>query len=436
MSSKINIIDGSHKIDMATIFIYITIIGFWLDKAAGFQLERLLGLGMGLSLQNVCLYFLMFTWAITLRYRENFIQPTNINRYLIIIMFVAAISIIPNLFGYGIKKTSLVKEIVYYKGVISPWLFFILITTLITTQKNCIRAIWGIIILLIVTVLAVFIQNITGIDLNTQNEAGAYIGRSAGFSETNQYAAFLVLFIPIFLSFSFLYIEQIKRIIGFFLLFIGLAGLAFTVSKGGFISFFISLLYFFITAYKSKIIGIGRVLIVMSSIVIIASVTYIILPAQTKEVAVDRVTLKEKENPWAIKKKSWMNRLTSGRTELWARSLKLIAERPFIGYGNAATETQVELSTHSDPLKWAINYGIIGFLLFVFLYYNIYKHILYNFKNTKVWRSKILYLSYLSGFIGYVTAMCGVNIGPLRTIFWIYTAIIYKYSLLDTGVEE
>ncbi len=219
-------------------------------------------------------------------------------------------------------------------------------------------------------------------------------------------------------------------------MFIGLAGLAFTVSKGGFISFFISSLYFFIIAYKSKIIGIGRVLIVMSSIVIIASVTYIILPAQTKEVAVDRVTLKEKENPWAIKKKSWMNRLTSGRTELWARSLKLIAERPFIGYGNAATETQVKLSTHSDPLKWAINYGIIGFLLFVFLYYNIYKHILYNFKNTKVWRSKILYLSYLSGFIGYVTAMCGVNIGPLRTIFWIYTAIIYKYSLLDTGVED
>ena len=54
-----------------------------------------------------------------------------------------------------------------------------------------------------------------------------------------------------------------------------------------------------------------------------------------------------------------------------------------------------------------------------------------NIKTTKIQWNKILYVSYLAGFIGYAFAMLGVNLFGVRIIFWFYTAIIYKYSQFE-----
>jgi len=42
-----------------------------------------------------------------------------------------------------------------------------------------------------------------------------------------------------------------------------------------------------------------------------------------------------------------------------------------------------------------------------------------------------LYISYIAGFCGFVVGMFATNAGPSLVIFWIYTAVIYKYAQLD-----
>jgi O-antigen ligase len=112
-------------------------------------------------------------------------------------------------------------------------------------------------------------------------------------------------------------------------------------------------------------------------------------------------------------------------------SLELIAQKPFLGYGENVASIYIPRSTHNEYLGWLVNYGIIGFLLFSMVYIKIFNHIKYHLKTSTNPKSRILYLGYICGFIGYVTGMFGANLVEPRIIFWIYTAIIYKYIQLD-----
>lgn len=422
---------------MVTVLIYFMLFAFWLEKCVGFELEKFFGLTMGLSLQNIGLYLLSGIWLLTLKNRDSYFQKNNVNRYIFILMIIIALSIFTNVYGSGIQTTSLKKEIVSYKNFLNPWLLFFLITTLIRDKRICEQLISGLILFLVVTVFSVLIQNYLGIDLGTHMTARSYKGRSAGFAEANQYATFLVLFIPLFLSYFFFQEELSKRIKGLFFLFLGMLGLASTVSKGGFIAFFFSIGYFFSIAYRKRMLGIRRIFLCLFLMASLGSISYFLLPSQTKEIAVERVTLQKEEpfNPWAIER-SWIFKLTSGRTKIWMYCLTLIAQKPIFGYGMNNPSINLDRSAHNEYLGWLIKYGIIGFLLFSMVYIQIFRHVTYHLRTSTNQQSKILYLGYICGFMGYVLAMFGANLNEPRYIFWIYTAIIYRHTQLDTMLEE
>jgi O-antigen ligase len=417
---------------MVFILISFVIVAFWLEKCIGVG-----AFAKGFSLKNLSLYSLILFWGLTLKTRNTFFQQNNLNRYMLILMIMIALSIFTNVYVTGIQTTSLKKEIVSYKGLLNPWLLFFLITTLIRDKRTCERSILALSLFLLATVFAVLIQNYLGVDWGTQIDNPASFGRSAGFSEANQYAAFLVLFLPLFLSYIFFQEEMSKRIKGFFLFLIGLIGLISTISKGGFIAFFVSIGYLFFYAYRKKMIDMKKVFLLMFFLFTVVTASYLFFPSHIEERIKERITLQSSEpyNPWA-REFSFAYRLTSGRTEIWMYSLGLIAQRPILGYGSSACENQLGISTHSDPLKWLLNHGIIGFLLFSMIYIQIFRHVKYHLKTSTNPKSRMLYLGYICGFIGYVVAMFGVNMHEPRIIFWIYTAIIYKHTQLDAIWEE
>ena len=49
---------------------------------------------------------------------------------------------------------------------------------------------------------------------------------------------------------------------------------------------------------------------------------------------------------------------------------------------------------------------------------------------------KNLYISYIAGLCGYMAGMFATNTDPSLIIFWIYTAVIYKYAQLDMDRKE
>ena len=78
-----------------------------------------------------------------------------------------------------------------------------------------------------------------------------------------------------------------------------------------------------------------------------------------------------------------------------------------------------------------VEYGIVGLATFTAIFVRLIYGIWISCKTTSNVGKKTLYISYLAGLFGYLVAMFGVNIIVPVSIFWIYTAIVCKYSYLE-----
>jgi O-antigen ligase len=388
---------------------------------------------MGLSFKNLSIYLLMIGYLFAIRKQGAFFNRNTLNKYLLFMLIYIVISMFPSLLSPEADIRTLKTHLVSLKLFINPWIIFFLITHIIDNKKTCKNTMLGLTILLVITVLTMVIDNLTSIDLGTHPKKFSFKGRSAGFAEANQYAVFLVLLLPSFLSSILFQKKSGKSTINSVLFLVGLMGLILTISRGGFISFIFAVAALFIIAYRHRMIGGKRIIVFGLLFFLIAPVSYIIVPSDVKDVVKQRVVdpTDQTYNPWRVEK-HWIHGYSSGRIKLWMQSLQMFIQKPVFGYGNDACKRVFEFPTHNDYLEILINYGIIGFFLFIMIYIRIFLHVYFHFKASTERLDKMFYLGYLSGFVGYIVAMFGVNLGEPRFIFWIYTAVMYKYSQLDT----
>ena len=428
---------------MGTILIYFVLFAFWIEESVHFSLQEIFGVPTGFSLMNLSLYVLLIAWPFTIKRKGTLYQRNNVNKYLILIIFIIVVSIPIRFLVSEIPGTpGLLDEIVSIKVFVNPWLFFFLISHIIEDKRTCERAILGLIILLAVTVLTVLIQWYTGIELGTQN----YMieGRSAGFGDSNQYAGFLVLLLPILLTPVFFKEDMKKRIKSAFLLLLGLTGLITTGSRGGFGAFFFGLTFLFILAFRQRMISGTRILVIVLSMFVLLPGSLLVAPSEVRKQTIQRVIdptdPREASNPWAARwraEQPWLDTYTSGRIGIWMGSLKLFFESPVFGHGHEADRKVYKYSTHNDYLKYLVNYGIVGFLIYILMFIAIFRHVFYHLKTASTRASKFFYLSYLSGFAGYAVAMFSVNMffAP-RLIFWLYTAVVYSYIRFEKNEQN
>ena len=65
----------------------------------------------------------------------------------------------------------------------------------------------------------------------------------------------------------------------------------------------------------------------------------------------------------------------------------------------------------------------------------ILAHMYKAFVNSSHDDANRLYISYLAGVSGYFVTMLAVNIYTPRDIFWLYTAVMYKYAYLEFSAD-
>ena len=70
------------------------------------------------------------------------------------------------------------------------------------------------------------------------------------------------------------------------------------------------------------------------------------------------------------------------------------------------------------------------------IYINIFRIIFNKLKISNDEEQKIIFIGYLSGLIGYMVCMFGIQLIEPRYIFWIYTAVIIKYVYLESKDKE
>ena len=429
---------------MSTLLIYLVLFNFWLEASLHVELEQLFGLSMGMSLKNISLYLLLISSIFAIKSQKSFIFRNNINKCMTLFGFVILISmLIETVYYSGLGNVSefkiLKKQIIYFKNFINPWMFFILISIIIKKKNTCKYALLGIIVFGFLTSITGIVDQNTTINLGTTRHTIAYEGRYFGFSEANQYATFLVLTLPLVLSYSLF--NKNKKLFFLIIFMTGFIALISTVSKGGFIGFLIAAFAFTILSVKNTLIGSFRVAIFLIVLIpILAVTTFVTISSDVKKTikykVIDKAKNENNYNPWQKEHHSIIHVYTSGRSSRWLKAFNLFIESPIWGKGNYTLREVIDLDPHNDYLNILIKYGIIGFLLYLLIYINILRTILKKLKSSNDEEQKIILIGYLSGFIGYMVCMFGAQLIEPRYIFWIYTAIVIKYIYLDSKDEE
>lgn len=217
------------------------------------------------------------------------------------------------------------------------------------------------------------------------------------------------------------------------MLIIAFAGLVTTGSRGGLLSFCFSMLIYLALLYYQKIFSLRSVILLAFTILLLGVLSYVIAPSEVKQ------TLSRKLDPASSED---LDQYSAGRTLIWRYGLLLFMDSPIYGHGQNTfvplmkERYRIGGNSHNDYLLYMVEYGIIGLVIFVMIYLKVFQHVWHHFKTTRnSWRKR-LYMAYIAGFSGYTLSMFFVNLFTPRYMFWIYTAIIYRYSQLERNKQE
>lgn len=385
----------------------------------------------GLSFFNLIIYIFLFMWAFSVVKNRKIVEPHKVNKYLLLMVLVMLVAILTKILRGEISNVSLFKEFVYVKSWTNPILLFFVLFNIVDDEKTCTRALLGLIALLAITVSSQFLGAFGIIEYDAATLARR--GRAAGLGDINDYASFLVLFIPLLLS-SFLFKRRasIKSATGI-LLVLSFSGLIITGSRGGVLSFFISMLIYFLLLYREKIVNLRKIILLCMMLTVVSGVVLLILPSRVTEAVIARFDPAQSES---------LHDLTSGRTLIWSCGLRLFMESPIFGHGNGAFLPLVEKKfsircvAHNQYLEHLVNYGIIGLSILLMIFFKLFQYVWNQIQATRDIWNKQLYISYIAGFCGYVFSLLSINSSASRYPFWIFAAIICKYIQLEMNSKK
>lgn len=343
-------------------------------------------------------------------------------------IFVVILSIPYKILVDEIPKISLKQEIITLKDWLDPFIIFFIIHNIIDNEKLCMRALFGLAILLFITAISTPL-----ISLKIINIGDFYLGRAAGFADPNQYAAYLVLFIPLIFTFVFFHKSYVLRTLSGFVLLASFVALITTGSRGGFLSFFISILLYLFILLRNKMVRFQFFLYIAMALVIISVISFVAAPTSVKKSLSRRLDPSRSES---------IDDYSAERLPIWRNGLKLFAEKPIFGHGQktfSGLNTRrfaMKYAAHNQYLDYLVQFGIIGLAAYILLFFKIFQVTwIYQKTAADLWGKK-MFISYIAGLLGYTISMMAVDLNVPRAIFWFYTAVFIRYGQLCMIGEE
>ena len=113
---------------MRIILIYLLLFTFYVDQVTGpvgFSQIK------GLSLFNLSIYLLFIVWAATTIQRRQVFQPNNVNRYILLMVFIVLMSTFVKIFRGEIPNISIMNEILGFKRWLNPVLLLFILFNII-----------------------------------------------------------------------------------------------------------------------------------------------------------------------------------------------------------------------------------------------------------------------------------------------------------------
>ena len=417
---------------MKIFFIYTLLITFYIDQVLG--AAGISHIMRGLSLKNFNIYLLFIVWLISImkRDRKSIFIPNSTNKYIFIMCIIVLMSIFVKILHSEIK-INIKYEFILFKGWFDPVFIFLILYNIVANRDTCNRVLFGLSLLN----FALILTQLSATYGYSEYRAETIIqnSRAGGFGAPGEFAISLVLFLPFFLSQVILANKnRLLKIYFIFLVVLNFVGLVNAGSRNGAVSLFICITVYAVLLIRNRILGFIPITLMFIGVIIAGICAFYVSPSNVK------IVVSERFDPNSAKD---LNKYTSGRTENWKDGLKLFFDSPIFGHGQNSYRQLKEVrkyintkAAHNEYLKHLVEYGIIGFIFYCLIYLSILINIKESIKHSISLRERLLYISYIAGFMGYTVGLFATNGGPSLYLFWIYTAIVYKYGYFNKERKE
>lgn len=390
-----------------------------------------LSLAPGLSVKNLFLYMIFAGIAVETalkRNRQMELQSVIIPYSLCFLYAAFSIVVIVLLIDYSGYRP--LKSIINLKGGMADNLLILLVFFYgILSLKDAVwlikAMVWIVIVANLVTVIDAFnLPDLGLIDERLDGRVGGPIG------ESNQYAAFLALFLPA--SIALVLIERgALRVFAALGVAVSLLALLMTASRGGFVGIIggsaiaAVLLRQYISArvVLTAVGAIGVMAVLAVGVVSLAGYGDLLYDRFIGEsVGGTKFTV------------------SSGRTHIWATALNKMMEQPvslITGYGwdTYFQFRSFRFAPHNSYLKIFFELGLIGLLLMLFALVNILRIARSGLQRAEA-ESTVLLFGFIFGLSGILVAIFFVDITTPWLFIWAFVGTTMRLAVLQFDPRE
>ncbi len=381
----------------------------------GVQLESYIV--QGLSFKNIVIYGL-FVLLLVLG-KTNVKIPLSVRKIRTILIIIIVYSVI-TLFitSYMYRRTTfLVPSLISLKNTLldSCLCFLIFYYLCLRSVQPVVMMRWLAVIIGVASAIGVIDAIVPTISIFGFDEIE--VTRIRGpFGGPNQTAAVLALYLPFVAALA---VSDRKRRFLFVGICIAIVGVMIaTSSRGGIVAAAAGGTAFMWLLRKELSIG-TRFLVIFGAIITLISV-WLLMPAEYRDLIVGRFLL-------TIDEDVDFQTATAGRSLLYEIGWKLWLASPVIGHGWEAYYRLVGTASHSVYLEYLVNLGLIGFALFILLWYRILAFIVQT-KDYCISQAQLIIVTGIAaGVIGLLVAILFVNLYKPWLFVWSFIGLGMAY---------
>lgn len=395
---------------------------FVLEFSLGIQISKI----PGLSLKNIVIYGLLAALFLGNSSKNKpLIAKNNVNIPIVLYILYVFVSVINTKLSNVVPDYSLSAELILLKSLMDPYVLFIITYSILHDEESIEFLLYALIALfvtfLMITVLASF-----GFIEVARVSIDAKYGRTRGaFSEPNQFAAYMVMFMPLVWVFVYRVKTILSKVALIAIILLAVYVLLLTGSRGGLVSIVVTVGVYYLLSSRQPFIRSLFILVgVYSLILFVFALVFMMLPEKTATGLMSKITGKFSEEEAGTD-------YSSGRFDIWQDALDTFVENPVLGTGWNTFTRLFHINSHSDFVLYLVTIGIVGLCLFLFIYFRIFKSVWLYRKFDK--NEMHFYNAFISGFSGYVTSMVFVNILTPMYFTLMYSALIMKLGQLRTN---
>jgi len=388
-----------------------------------------IGITHGLSAKNMLLYILLggiVIDGVVNKVRAPSILSIHLN--FIILILIAFISWwITDINRPLINNLSKLERFFSLKGMlIDHYLFFLVFYYTNKTIPETINIIKLILILIFIstfiTVIDVYDIPDLGIIKQMEHESAANRGRVQGpLGEPNQYAVFLVLFLPAYIGLG-MYAGK-KKIMFIVAGVVTFIVLLLTGSRGGILGLVSGAVIGIYSLKKS--IDLKKIMGSLITLTVIASIGLSVVLYKYSNLILGRVD--------STVNASSTTAASAGRLWIWEKGIDKMLDDPIniiLGVGWDTYAGYVGIVSHNEYLTKLFELGILGLFSYLMIFYLVFKKIKKGILVSED-EQRIMLISFIFGYSGLLVSIFFVNLFNPWFFIWSYIGLCLRLSTLS-----